>query len=84
MQTDIRKWGHRIAMIIPSSVLSKSGLHLGDTVEIVATKGRIVLKQAGADHTLESLLKSTPEEAVALDDEDREWLNDAPVGEEFG
>ena len=74
MQTDIRKWGHRAATIIPSSALTESGLRLGDTVEVVATKGHIILKQAGVDYTLESLLAATPKEAIALDDEDRAWL----------
>ena len=41
-------------------------------------------KQKGANYTLESLLEATPEEAVALDDEDRAWLDDAAVGEELG
>ena len=84
MQTDIRKWGHRAATIIPPSALTKSGLHLGDTVDVVATKGHIILKQAGVDYTLESLLAEAPEEAFALDEEDRAWLNDAAVGEELG
>jgi antitoxin MazE/antitoxin ChpS len=82
MQTNIRKWGNSSGAIIPAAVLAKAGFSQGDTVDIEAVDGHIVIKQATPVYSLDDLLKACPSEAVALDDEDRKWLNDAPVGKE--
>jgi antitoxin component of MazEF toxin-antitoxin module len=82
MQTNIRKWGNSSGAIIPAAVLAKAGFSQGDTVDIEAVDGQIVIKQAMPAYSLDDLLKACPREAMVLDDEDREWLNDAPVGKE--
>lgn len=84
MQTIIRKWGNSAGAIIPAAALSKAGMSLGDTVEIDAEKGIIRFKQAQPEFSLEQLLDASPEASFQVDDEDREWLQESPVGEEFG
>ncbi|MBV1790677.1 AbrB/MazE/SpoVT family DNA-binding domain-containing protein [Marinobacterium sp. D7] len=83
MQTSIRKWGNSSGAIIPAAVLAKAGFSQGDTVEIEAVDGQIVIKPALPTYNLEDLLKASPSEAMALDDEDRAWLHEAPVGKEI-
>lgn len=46
MQTHIRKWGNSAGTVIPAKALAKAGFSLGDTVEIVAAEGQIIIKQA--------------------------------------
>ena len=84
MQTIIRKWGNSASAIIPAAALSKAGMNLGDTIEIDAEKGVIRFKQAEPEYSLDQLLDASPEKSLQVDDEDREWLQDSPVGEEFG
>jgi antitoxin component of MazEF toxin-antitoxin module len=82
MHTNIRKWGNSAGTIIPAPVLAEAGLELGDTVDIEVVDSKIVIKQVAPSYTLEELLKASPKEAVALDDEDKAWLHLAPVGKE--
>lgn len=84
MQTTIRKWGNSAGTIIPSAALTKSGFHLDDTVEVIAVEGQITIKQSTPMYSLKGLLEASPESATALDDSDREWLHDSPVGKELG
>jgi len=82
MQTKIRKWGNSAGTIIPAHVLTEVGLGLGDTADIEAVNGTIVIKQVAPSYTLDALLKASPEESLSLDDEDKHWLRDGAVGNE--
>lgn len=82
MQTSIRKWGNSAGAIIPASILKKAGLEMNDQLEIEVVDGRIVLRPAAPSYTLADLLKASPEGALMMDAEDRQWLNAAPVGKE--
>ncbi|MCZ6828088.1 MAG: AbrB/MazE/SpoVT family DNA-binding domain-containing protein [Gammaproteobacteria bacterium] len=84
MQTNIRKWGNSAGTVIPAKALAKAGFSLGDTVEIVAAEGQIIIKQATPKYNLDDLLASSPRQAFELDDEDRAWLHEEPVGKESG
>ena len=83
MQTNIRKWGNSAGAIIPAGALKKSGIRLGDTVELDVREGQITLKQTSPKYTLNQLLELSPESAVDIDDSDREWLHEASVGKEL-
>ncbi|RLA43758.1 MAG: AbrB family transcriptional regulator [Gammaproteobacteria bacterium] len=82
MRTNIRKWGNSAGTVIPARALAKAGFSLGDTVEIIAVDGQIVIKQATPKYNLDDLLASSPRKAFELDDEDRAWLYDESVGKE--
>lgn len=82
MQTSIRKWGNSAGAIIPAAILKKAGLEMNDQLEIEVVDGRIVLQPAAPSYTLADLLKASPEGALMMDAEDRQWLNAAPVGKE--
>jgi antitoxin ChpS len=83
MHTNIRKWGNSAGTIIPAPVLSELGLGPGDTVDIEAVDGKIVIKQVAPNYTLDELLKVSPTEALNLDEDDNAWLHDTPVGREL-
>lgn len=84
MHSTIRKWGNSAGAIIPAAALAKSGLHLNENVEVEAVEGQIIIKQSTPTYSLDELLKATPPGAIELDDSDREWLHDSPVGKELG
>jgi len=44
LQTNIRKWGNSAATIIPAPELAKAGFRPGDTVDIEAVDGQIIIK----------------------------------------
>lgn len=83
MHTNIRKWGNSVGVIIPAGVLAKAGMSLGDTIELEVQDGQITLKQASPKYSLEGLLKASPPETFALDEEDKAWLQDSPLGKEL-
>ena len=82
MRTNIRKWGNSAGAIIPAAALAKSGLKLGECVDIIAEDGQITIKTRTPEYSLDDLLAATPASAVKLTDEDKEWLGDSPVGQE--
>lgn len=83
MRTNIRKWGNSAGAIIPAAALAKSGLKLGECVDIIAEDGQITIKTHTPEYSLDDLLAATPASAVKLTDEDNEWLGDLPVGREL-
>ncbi len=84
MHTNIRKWGNSAGTIIPAPVLAEAGLSLGDAVEIEVVDGKIVITQAAPRYSLEDLLRASPIDSITLDDEDKAWIHDEPVGKELG
>lgn len=83
MQTNIRKWGNSAGTIIPAPVLAAAGLRLGDAIEIEVVDGAIVIRRTAPTYRLEDLLAATPQDKTSPDEEDREWLHDAPMGREL-
>lgn len=84
MQMVIKKWGNSLATRIPKAVAESIDLHLDQQVEIEAINGRIIITpiKKRKEYTLEELLSQCKPEAMALNEEDKEWLNAVPVGEE--
>lgn len=84
MQTNIRKWGNSAGAIIPAAALAQAGIAMGDAVEVIVKAGQITFKQAAPEYTLDQLLSASPRGSFDLDEHDREWLQDSPVGKELG
>jgi antitoxin MazE len=63
MQVQIRKWGHSLAVRIPSSVIAKAKVKEGSRLEVTVQKsGAIALIPAEATPTLRELMDAvTPE-----------------------
>ncbi len=84
MQMAIKKWGNSLATRIPKAVVESIDLHLDQQVEIEAINGRIIITpiKKRKEYKLEELLSQCKPEAMELNEEDKEWLNAVPVGEE--
>ncbi len=84
MKTEIKQWGNSAAVRLPTRLLAKAGLEINSNIEINAQDGEIVIRPARhqPEYTLEELLAASPAESFELDDEDRAWLDAAPVGNE--
>ena len=85
METEIKRWGNSAAVRLPAKVLAKAGLEMDSSIKIEAVDGEIIIKPANSqkEYTMDELLSGSPASSFILDDEDREWLNDAPKGEEL-
>ena len=85
MQVTIKKWGNSLAARLPKTIVESSNLSLNQTVDIEVIKGRVVLSpiRNAKEYSLDELLAQCKPEAMVLDDEDREWLNDVPKGREI-
>ena len=58
MNTVIRKWGNSPALRLPTTVLKKAGYQLEQKVELIVSKGRIIIQPSQKiEYDLESLLK---------------------------
>lgn len=57
MESVIRKWGNSPALRLPASVLKAAGYRLEQKVEIVVTRGRIVIQpSAKVEYDLDDLV----------------------------
>ena len=87
MQMTIKKWGNSLATRIPKTIADSIGLHYEQNVEIEAVEGKIVItpikKKERKEYALDYLLSKCDSQSVSLNDEEREWLEAAPVGKEI-
>ena len=81
----IKKWGNSLAARIPKVIADIIRLEKDQTVTIEAKDGRIIITpvQDKKEYTLDELLGQCDPNDVALDAEDKAWLNDKPVGKEW-
>lgn len=84
MQMTIKKWGNSLATRIPKAVAESVNLHLDQPVNIEAVNGRIMITPLAGkkEYKLAELLKQCKPGTMKIDDEDRQWLKDKPVGRE--
>ncbi|MFH2059268.1 MAG: AbrB/MazE/SpoVT family DNA-binding domain-containing protein [Pseudomonadota bacterium] len=81
----IKKWGNSLAARIPKVIADMIQLEKDQTVTIEAKDGRIIITpvQEKKEYTLDELLGQCDSMDVALDAEDKAWLNNKPVGREW-
>jgi antitoxin ChpS len=81
--TNLRKVGGSIMLAVPPALLDILGLRPGAKVGIAVESGRLVVApQKRPRYTLDELLAECDPQA-ARGREDREWLDDKPVGREL-
>ena len=85
MQMTIKKWGNSLATRIPKAVAESADLHLDQLVDIEVVNGKIVITpiEVKKEYKLDELLGKCKPGAMKIDKEDKEWLNDGPVGREL-
>ena len=84
MQMIIKKWGNSLATRIPKAIVESINLRLDEKVNIEAINGRIVITpiRKKTEYHLDDLLSQCKPEAMRIDDEDNNWLDDKPMGKE--
>lgn len=80
--THLRKVGGSVMLSIPPALLAVLGLDAGTSVGLRVVDGQLVVVPARPRYTLEELLAQC-DPSAGMSDEDREWLQGAPVGEEL-
>ena len=83
MQTSVYKWGDPAGVIIPADALAKAGFAPGDSLEVIAENGQIMIACRSPGCTLESLLEEMLAEAAERSEEDNAWLGMPNVGREI-
>ena len=84
MRMTIKKWGNSLATRIPKAVAESTDLHLDQLVDIEVVNGKIVITpiERKKEYKLDELLNQCRSGAMKIDKEDKEWLEDEPVGRE--
>lgn len=80
----IKKWGNSLGVRIPKNIAESGKFMVDQEVSVEAVDGKIIISPVAQvkEYSLSELLDQCPEESLILDDEDRAWLNDTPVGKE--
>lgn len=80
--TTLRNVGGSVMMTVPKPVLEALGLQANTKVEVTAEDGRLVaVARTRPKYTLEELIAQCDLDAPHSE-EDRQWLNDRPIGRE--
>ena len=83
LTTNLRKVGGSIMLTVPPALLNLLDLQAGDTVGIGVDSGRLVIEPVPRPHyTLADLLAQC-DASQEVSQEDLEWLNAKPVGNEL-
>ncbi len=78
MEAVIRKWGNSPALRLPSAALKEAGYALEQKVELVVSRGRIVIQPSGnVSYNLEDLVSG-----ITADNAHGEVSVGKPVGKE--
>ncbi|KJE75908.1 antitoxin [Ferrimicrobium acidiphilum] len=81
--TNLRRVGGSVMLAVPPAILDLLHLHAGATVGIGVDNGRMVIEPAPRAHyTLGDLLAQC-DMSHELSQQDREWLDAKPVGNEL-
>lgn len=80
--THLRKVGGSVMLAVPPALLELLELKAGAKVEIGVDGERLVVETRKPRYTLEELLAQC-DPTAEYTDEDREWINDGPVGREL-
>lgn len=83
MKTQIKRWGNAAALRIPKAMLKELSLDIGSSVDLKEDHGHLIIEPINSpEPTLQELLEQSPANAFTLDQEDRDWLDDAAIGKE--
>ena len=86
MQTTIVKWGNSRGVRLPKVLLETASLAENDTVDLIAEHGQIIIKKSEKKRShipLSERLSGWDGKPYDVLDEDREWLDMRPVGDEI-
>ncbi len=82
-QVAIRQSGGATIISLPKVILNTLHLQVGSTLELTLENNKIILSPVTQEPSLEELLAGSPKEALALNQEDQEWLNLSARGKEI-
>ena len=80
----IAKWGNSLAFRLPSKDAKQWGVADGSHIEIEIANGVLTAREAVKKYTFDELISQCTPENMAPTDDDRQWLNQPPIGKEWG
>ena len=85
MIATIQKWGNSQAIRLPKALLKTANIHENEQVSIFADENQLVIKKTHKHRKhipLAERLRNWNGKPYGLNDEDDNWLNLAPIGNE--
>ena len=83
MEICIRKIGNSKGAVFPAPLIKELGVDEGQILQANMVDGRLVIEKViKPEYSLSELLSKCDPKAMTLNDEDKVWLNDSPVGKE--
>ena len=82
MNLEIKRWGNSAGIRLNKNLLSQLDVAVGGSLNAEVNDGSLILTPAEPVYTMADLLVGCTRESMQLDDEDKQWLNAAPVGKE--
>ena len=85
MEVTIKKWGNSLAARLPKAIVEKGQLNFDQKVDMEVVDGKVVMTpiRQGKSYSLKELLDQCDSAAVALSEEEKEWLHEKPRGREI-
>lgn len=83
MELKIQNWGNSAAVRLSQVLLKQIDAKVGESLSVEVQDGMLLLKPAEPVYTMEELLAGCNKENMRPSDEDKQWLNAAPVGREY-
>ncbi len=82
MNLEIKSWGNSAGIRLNKNLLSQLDVAVGGSLNAEVNDGSLILTPAEPVYTMADLLVGCTRKSMQLDDEDKQWLNAAPVGKE--
>ncbi len=82
MHLEIKSWGNSAGIRLNKNLLSQLDVAVGGSLSVEVNNGSLILTPSEPVYTMADLLVGCTRESMQLTDEDKQWLNAAPVGKE--
>ncbi len=83
MKIAIQKWGNGAAVRLQRALLQQIDCEIGQSLEVEVVEGGLMLRPSREpEFSLEELLSTCTPAKVGLSEEDKQWLDDQPMGKE--
>lgn len=82
MNLEIKSWGNSAGIRLNKNLLSQLDVAVGGSLNAEVNDGSLILTPAEPVYTMADLLVGCTRKSMQLNDEDKQWLNAAPVGKE--
>ncbi len=84
MKAEVKKWGNSPVIRIPKAVMQQCNLEVSSPINMEVKDNKLIIElDSSAEYSMDQLLQQCSPDKMELDKDDKDWINENPVGKEL-